>query len=752
MVAASLRSPGIVFAVWALLLAATVPGLLRVRVDTSTDSVLDRSDPAWNFYEHSQDLFGGDEILVVALEGERPFDPAVLKEVMRLTPLFERLPGVRRVDSLSTVPIVRVSDDGVLDLDPALYDAPALPAQLSHYVATRLENDRIAPRSLISDDGRVVAMNIILEKGSDSGHEALLAEVYSLAGAAANVSGVPVFRVETNGRTRSEILFFSPLTGLLLAIFLWATFRRARAILLCLLPGVLGAWVMLSAMGALGAPLTITTMILPSIVLALGAAYAMHVIVAGAGHQTPETLRPALHTVALPVALSGLTTGVGFLAIALVGIEAVRFVGVFGSVGVLTVTGAVLTLIPAALRFLPLQQRPPLGSRWIREVLAPSLLGLAQRRRLSLILGWCVLLGASAFGATRVDVDTDATQWLPRGNPVRDAYDSIRTQLSGISPVNVVIETEGSVLEPSTLVAIDALSQHLESLPDVGKAVSIADPLRQIHGGFTDDPSQPLPQGRDLAEQYLLLLESVEQIEDLLTDDRTGANVLLRVDHNGSSHLLEVATQASDWWSQHGPSGVRSRPTGIMFEYARAEDEIAMGQLRGLSFALVVIMAVLLAIFRSLRLALVALVPNAIPLTMVFGLMGFLQVPLDAGTVLVGSLALGVAVDDTIHLTSRFYERVEEGASSLEALGEAMSGVLTALVFTTVMISVAFVVLGFSEFTFTRNLGLLTAAIMGLCLLADATLLPALLLSRRSWQGRLGSGGSSTPAGVRTSS
>jgi predicted RND superfamily exporter protein len=393
-----------------------------------------------------------------------------------------------------------------------------------------------------------------------------------------------------------------------------------------------------------------------------------------------------------------------------------------------------------------------LGSRWIREALAPSLLDLAQRRRGVLILGWCLLLGASAFGATRVDVDTDATQWLPRGNPVRDAYESIRSQLSGISPVNVVIETEGSVLEPSTLVAIDALSQYLESLPDVGKAVSIADPLRQIHGGFTDDASQPLPRDRDLAEQYLLLLESVEQIDDLLTDDRTGANILLRVDHNGSSHLLEVASKADEWWSRHGPSEVRSRPTGIMFEYARAEDEIAMGQLRGLSFALLVIMAVLLAIFRSFRLALVALVPNAIPLTMVFGLMGFLQVPLDAGTVLVGSLALGVAVDDTIHLTTRFYERVEAGASSLRALGEALSGVLTALVFTTVMISVAFAVLGFSEFTFTRNLGLLTAAIMGLCLLADATLLPALLLSRRSWKASHRAGDPATLAGVRPSS
>lgn len=753
MVSLSLRSPGAVLAVWALVVAASVPALLRLRVDTSTDSVLDRSDPAWSFYEYSQDLFGGDETLVVALEGERPFDGSVLREVARLTPLFEDLPGVRRVDSIASVPAVRVGADGVLDLDPALAAPGSAPGELSRHVAARLEHDRIAPRSLMSEDGRVFAINLVLRKGSENGHEALLEEVDRLAGPSARISGVPVFRVETNGRTRSEILLFSPLTGLLLAGFLWATFRTARAILLCLLPGALGAWLMLAAMGVLQAPLTITTMILPSIVLALGAAYAMHVIVAGAGHREPSALRSALFSVALPVALSGLTTGVGFVAIALVGIEAVRFVGVFGSLGVLAVTAASLTVVPATLRLLPLeQQRLPRGSAWIREVLAPLLVGLARRRRGALVLGWCLLLGASVFGATRVDVDTDATQWLPPGNPVRDAYESIRSRLSGISPVNVVIEAEESVLEPRTLAAIDRLSQHLESLPDVGKAVSIADPLRQIHGGFTNDPGQPLPEGLDLNEQYLLLLESVEQIGDLLTDDRSAANILLRVDHNGSSHLLDVASEARRWWSEHGAPGASSRATGIMYEYARAEDEIALGQLRGLGFALLVIMGVLLAIFRSLRLALVALFPNAIPLTMVFGLMGFLGVPLDAGTVLVGSLALGVAVDDTIHLTSRFYERVEAHERPSQALAEALGGVLTALVFSTVMIAVSFAVLGFSEFTFTRNLGLLTAAIMVLCLLADTTLLPTLLLSRRSFRTDSATLGSCRFAGVRPSS
>jgi predicted RND superfamily exporter protein len=417
------------------------------------------------------------------------------------------------------------------------------------------------------------------------------------------------------------------------------------------------------------------------------------------------------------------------VAIALVRIEAVRYVGIFGSLGVLAVTASTLTLVPAGLRLHTLGTRPPRGAGWIQSRLAGRLVeGATRRRRRALVL-WCLGAVVFALGIGRVDVETDATQWLPRGNPVRDSYESIRSRLSGISPVNVVLEApDRSVLEPEVLSAIDSLASYLESLPDVGKAVSIADPLRQIHGGFLDAEDQPLPQERALAEQYLLLLESVEHVADLVTDDRSAANVLLRVDHNGSSHLLEVADAARAWWQQNGVAGVKGEPTGIMYEYARAEDEIAFGQLRGLSFALSVISVMLLAIFRWPRLALVALVPNVIPLAVIFGLMGLLSVPLDAGTVLVGSLALGIAVDDTIHVTSGFFDRIQLGLGARDALHRTFVAVLPALVFTTIAVALAFVVLGFSEFTFTRNLGLLTAAIMVLCLLADVTLLPALLL------------------------
>jgi predicted RND superfamily exporter protein len=133
-------------------------------------------------------------------------------------------------------------------------------------------------------------------------------------------------------------------------------------------------------------------------------------------------------------------------------------------------------------------------------------------------------------------------------------------------------------------------------------------------------------------------------------------------------------------------------------------------------------------IFRSLRVAAIALVPNVLPIGMAFGFMGLLGVPLDAGTVIVGSLALGIAVDDTIHLTERFVRNRREGETPQAALGGALRWVLGPLVLTTLVVSIGFSVLGVSGFTLTRNLGLLTAGVMMLCLAADLVLLPVLLL------------------------
>jgi predicted RND superfamily exporter protein len=516
------------------------------------------------------------------------------------------------------------------------------------------------------------------------------------------------------------------MTILVVGGLLAVAYRSVRMTFLALSIGAIGTWVVVATMGLLSVPLSLVTLLLPSIMLALGCAYSIHMLSAARGPS--NYLGDRLKHVALPVALSSLTTAIGFSAIGTIAIDEVRYVGGFGALGALVLGIATLTVAPALLTLweTKVDFEPP---RLVTSRLRPLIVRIATKRARTALVVWLGVLAILAIGIWRVDVVSDPTKWFRPGSEVRDSYESIGMELSGISPVNVVVESDSgdSVTSPAALSAIDGLTTFLEEIPYVGKATSIRDPLRQLHGGFSDDDSYPLPVEPNLAEQYLLLLESVEQISDLVLADRSAANILLRVNDNGSEALLEIERRADQWWAQHGPQGFTARTTGIMYEFARAQNEISYGQLRGLTLAFIAIGITMLLALRSFRLAFLSMVPNVVPTAMVFGVMGWLSMPLDAGTVVIGSLALGIAVDDTIHLVSGFHEGLEAGRSSAEALGEAVDRVLHPVILTTVAIGLGFGLFGFSGFTLTRNVGLLLAGIAVVCLLADLFLLPALL-------------------------
>ena len=300
LVHASLRRPRRTLLFCALAVGVCALGLVRLRIETTTDSVLNRATPEWALYQRSQDLFGGDEFLTVAIEGDGAWDAAALRRVAALTDALEGLPGVRRVDSLASVPVVSVTPDGDLRLDPALSALPADDGALVAAVRERLRTDRIAPASLVSESGEVFALNVLFERGAEDAYAGVFEGIdAALAGSRAWVSGVPTFRLQASQTTRAELLFFVPITIALIALLLGVVFRSLRAVLIPLGTSGAGTLVLLGLMGSFDTPLTLTTAILPSVVLALGCAYVMHLLTAAAGLDEREALEEALGGVAL---------------------------------------------------------------------------------------------------------------------------------------------------------------------------------------------------------------------------------------------------------------------------------------------------------------------------------------------------------------------------------------------------------------------------------------------------------------------
>jgi len=728
--AVGLRFPRTTIFTWLVVAVLAATGIAKLRIETSTDSVLDRSGPSWAFYQQSQDLFGGDEIISILIGAEKPFERKALDEVVRLTDTFQDLPGVWRVDSLATVPLIRATVGGILSLDAALSSGVPESGTALRKLSKDIRSDRIAPGTVISEDGKHFAINLVLEKGAEDHYQSILKVVNDeLEGQRAWVSGVPIFRMETDRWTRKELVRFVPITLVVVGSLCFILLLDLRLALIPLFSSGIGSLVVLGAMAFTETPLTISTVILPSVLLALGCAYAMHFLTGVSSGDRGVGFSNRIMEVSVPIALSGLTTALGFLAIGFVRIQAIQDVGAFGALGVLVVLASTLTVVPASLKLLPNAGSDTALRRFVSESIAPHVIQFVLVRRHVIVAIWVVAMAIVGIGIFRLKIETDVIRWFPKDHSIRISYSVIRDRLSGISPMNVVIggRESGSVSSPDVLVALAGLTSYLESLEEVGRAVSIADPLSQMNSVLTNEGIGNVPNRNDLIEQYLLLLESTDYIRDLISDDRESANVLLRVDQNSSKVLLEVAEKAERWWARHGVREFTARTTGVMHEFARSEQAIAHGQIRGLLFVLITVGAILIAAFRRLGLAGGTLVANAIPIVMAFGAMGLLGIRIDAGTVVVGSIAFGIAVDDTIHAVTEFSRKIEIGAPKTEALSTSYFRIFPAVVFTTIIVTSGFLVLGFSNFALIRNLGIVTSGVMVLCLLADVLLLPALL-------------------------
>ncbi|MGI9610601.1 MAG: efflux RND transporter permease subunit [Acidimicrobiia bacterium] len=721
--ASSYRRPYAAVGAWLLVLLALIPGMQRLSVDTSTDSVLDKTSAAWADYLASKDVFGEDEAIVVALPvlGDELAEHD-LKRMADITGRMQVLSSLRRVDSLATVPLIRSDHGSAVAVDPAV--GPSGEARVSMAkLRELLRNDRIAPDLLVSKRLDYVAINGLVNDSSE-GYGELVSEIRMIA-PSAMVSGVPVFRSDANVRTVAELSKFVPLTCALLSLVILWGFRSLRALAVAALVSFSGASVLVGAMGYAGVPFTLTTAILPTVVLGLGSAFAMHLL--SAASAIGDT-KAHITKVAGPIALSGVTTGMGLFSTCLIQIEAIQFVGAFGSLAVLAAMLACLTLAPGVLALLPLGATSAETANSIRRTLSARIAGFSMSRPRLTICAWVVVAVVAALGAAQVKVDTDVTRWFRAGTPTRDAYVAIRDALSGITQVNFVVEAAGSesMTSETQFAQLRSFQGFLAEQEIVGKVLTFADPVSAL--------LQALEQGgqvsRDQAavEQALLLLDSMESLGDLISGDYRQANMALRLNDNGSDAILDLVQLAREEWASRYSTSFDLTATGVMYQFAIAADRIAWGQVRGLLVAACVVGLLLWRYYKSLSTGLLAMIPNVLPILVAFGCLGFLGIPIDAGTVLIGNLAIGIAVDDTVHLLDAYNDR--RVLPFDQRIFEAIDHVLPALLLTTLAVGIGLAVLGLSGFSFVRTLGLVTAGVMVVCLATDLTLLPALLRLR----------------------
>ena len=721
LIAASTSHPVAVVVIAAALMLFSIGGLARLEVETATESVLDRSRDSWAEYQRFVLDFGPDEHITFLVRSSPGASGATaLSAVDALTNKLLSLRSIQRVDSLASVP-------ALVGVGTAEFASESLLPTYSHLPASQfqelLEKVRFGRNWLFSTNGETYGVHATVREPVETHSPSALDAVRRIRlESDAPVSGVPLFREAADKAMRRDVALYVPLTLLVLAVIGFVVLRSWKGVVAGFIAPIVSAALGVALMGWLGTPLSIATVVIPPLVLALGFSYGMHVLCASS--RCTDDDYSALGDVAGPIALSGITTVIGMLGIAVIRIDAINRLGVFGGFAIGVLTLMTLTVTPALIVLLGFRKGESRIDQFVKVRIRNAWVG-AERNSALVLAVWAALFLASAVAIPHLRVSTNVIDWFEERDPLRGEYDEIRAALAGITPMALVVRPQGERRVLADLESVDAIrefARYIRSLEGVGHVLAVTDLMDQIYSEFSDENVNSKINSQEEIDQLLLFLEGSDVASALLTEGGTAVSLRVLLDRNDSNEIRAIADRAEAWWKAHGSAGLKVGATGVMLEFARAQDEIVFGQLRGFSVAFLGIGMVFLVVFRSVGVTALLLVVNAIPLILVFGFLGSLDLPLDAATAVVSCLALGIAVDDSLHIMSGL---PRAGPDLIRAGGGGPVAVAVPVVFSSVSLMLGFAVLGLSGFLPVANLGAVTVGVVATCILADLSLLPA---------------------------
>jgi uncharacterized protein len=719
-------------------------GAPRLRVETAVDLILPDHDEERRIYDHFRERFGNDEVVLLVLIADDVLTTENLARIRRITERLGALEGIRRVVSVANALDVRASDDGIR-VEPFLEEVPQNGSALAALRA-RVFGNPVYAGSLVSQDGRASVLLVYPEEMSETEfrHRRLDHAIERVAAEERGdvevvLGGAPPVKATTSRLVLRDALFSTSVGVAISALVGLFAFRVAWGALLPLLSVAIGQLWALGLMAFLDRPLNLVTSIVPSVVNAVGVAYGMHLIseleaVRHEGVPRVTAVWTALAQVASPVLLCAFTAGAGFLSLCTSNLPAIREFGLFCSVGTIGSMAAALWLLPCWLA-----PRPPRTTAEPRVSRLPELAARCGRFDLR-HRGWIfatagALVLVAAVGMTRIQVSTALIENFSPEHPLRAGFARIDEHLHGSNTLNVVIETDktDAFKSPERLRRVQELQRWLDAQPEVGHTTSIADYVGLIHRAFHgDDPAElRIPDSERLVEQLFYFFWD-EQLARFVDDDFATASIEVLV-HGGSSANYAALLTRIERKLRELPPDMRGRATGNTVLVVHALDDIARGQALSLATGLISIGGLLVLYFRSLRIGLLALVPNVLPVVAYFGALGLFGVTLNPTTALVACMVLGVSVDDTLHYLARYRGFRHAGLEPEKAVVESLRTVARPIALTAVVLCGGLLALATSELRHQVEFGVLASGTLLLALTMDLTLTPALatLIDRR---------------------
>ena len=725
-----------------LLILWKVPGL---EIDPGLRSLVPRDHPTVQNMELAEDLFSGSEIVVIAIETDSLLSERTLTKFSALQDSLEAMGLISRTVSIYSQKYI-VPDDGGFGVEPLFDDIPSDSAGRALLLQTLHESGVIG--NLVSEDLKLMCFIAQVDASLDFDEiefrEALFRIIEEFEGPERIHLASPVISsAESIDNVRRDLRTFTPIALGLMIFLLLLSFRSWIGIFLPLFVVAFSILWTFGLMAWLDLSVPIIGGLIPIMLIAIANNYGIHII----SHYFEYTvmdqeltraaiLRRTMSKLGMPIFLAGITTIVSFMSLMSHELSKVREIGLLVSFGIGVAFLLSLFLIPSILILVP---RPTYLSKRKSMLLVNEFLvswgRFFTKYRVPFLVTLFIVVALFSLGIRDITIDTVPDNFFPKNSKIRIANQVISRAFGGSTQLNILIE--GDIYDPIVLSHIDKLTDHVKQQNEtVTSTYSITDIIKKMHFAFNNGnyDSLKIPEDRELITQYMFLysLTGDDDDFDLILDDPdepSYTQVFIRIGEVHTEELMALVDDTEDYVHSHYYDDLPIKPmlAGPAALLGAVSHLVVRGQIISLAYASIIIFVIMSFVFRSLIGGILATLPMALSVLLIFGVLGNFGIPLNMTTSLLTCILVGVGVDYSVHFLWHLREHIREGDTLEDAIANTMKVSGKGILFNGISVIVGFSVLMYSVFMPLKAFSVLIMASIAFCLIGGLAILPAMV-------------------------
>ena len=713
----------------------------HVKTVDNVDYFTLRSSPDTIFYNEFKSIFGNDEFFIIAFKKDEFFTRENLNTLKKITKEIELIKDVREVKSLANIDET-IGEDDFFSVRKFLKKIPEKKEDLEALKNKAVSNP-LYSKNFISADGKTGAVAVwVYDRPQDGDYrKRIVQEVEKILEKYANQTGKTYLAGWTTTNLclsqfmKKDISVFIPVSYLFITLAVFIFFRSLSLTLIAVLNISICMGSTMGLFALFDITLNNVTTIVPPVVMALALCDTVHIF-SGLDKDLAERLGSkekavshVLKKLIMPCFLTTATTAAGFASLYISDIPPIRDFAVIASIGMFFEFFFAFTFLPLLLIIFP-EKGVFLSKKKSRrlDIFLGKISEFVIKNFKKITLTGFFLIFISVYFALGIKVETNLFNFFKEKSIVQTSNRFVENNLAGIATLDISVksDTDNAFKEPENLKYIEKLQKFIDSIEGVDKTLSFVDFIKDMNKSFHNEDAEyyTIPFSREMTAQYLLIYDS-DEIEEFIASAYSHARISVRLSKHSTMEHEKIIAEINDFIKTETPKGFNTKITGRAFLDVKIIDSLVSGQIYSLLTASVIIIFIMFFVLKSFILGSLSILPNLFPIVLNFGIMGMLNIPLNTATALIAAVAIGIAVDDTIHFLTELKNNLSKGVSMEKAVEKTILSKGKAFILSSLILCIGFGVMIFSSFVPTVNFGFLSAFIMITAIIGDIFILPS---------------------------